>query len=303
MDGTRPLMLGLVGESAAGKTTLTRGVVRVLGRDGVTPLCLDDYHRYSRVDRLARGITAADPAANDLATMADHLATLRTGGRITKPVYDHRNGVVRGPEVVAPTGLVVAYGMLTLTPPAAPELFDLTVYLDPDPALRRAWRLARDVQERGYTPTEVTANAAAHERDAARFVQLQRPLVDLVVRFRPAPGFKGLDAELLLRSGEPTAPDPLCAALAAADLPGLRVEQGTRDEDGRACDRLTMDATLAPGAATRAAELIWAQLPEVEPVPLDAIGQVRGGAAVQLSAPLALAQLLIVARLVRRRRV
>ena len=294
-------MLGLVGESAAGKTTLTRGVVRVLGRDGVTPLCLDDYHRFSRADRVARGITAADPAANDLATMAADIATLRAGGRITKPVYDHRTGLVYGPEVVAPTGLVVAYGMLTLTPPALSELFDLTVYLDPDPVLRRAWRLARDVQERGYTPSEVTANTPAHERDAARYVQLQRPLADMVVRFRPAASFSGLDAELLLRTGADERPDPLCAALGAADLPGLRVERIAHDEDGRSCERITIDAALNPAVAGKAASLIWEQLPKIEPVPLETLGQVRGGAGLRHAAPLALMQLVIVARLAQRR--
>ena len=50
MHGTEPLMLGLVGASAAGKATLVRGVVRLLGQHGVTPLCLDDYHRYARAD-------------------------------------------------------------------------------------------------------------------------------------------------------------------------------------------------------------------------------------------------------------
>lgn len=295
-------MLGLVGESAAGKTTLTRGVVRMLGRDGVTPLCLDDYHRFSRADRLARGLTAADPVANDLATMAAHLAELRAGGRISKPVYDHRSGSLRGPELVAATGLVLAYGMLTLTPPASPALFDLTVYLDPDPALRRAWRLARDVQERGYTPAEVLHSAPAHDRDAARFVQIQRPLADIVVRFRPCrlPS-DDLDAEVVLRTSVSQRDAPLCAALAEATIPGLRVERATTDLDGRACDRIELDATIAPAAAALAAGLIWAHLPTLVPVPLDSIGQVRGSAGMRHAAALALVQLMVVARLAQRR--
>ena len=38
----RSIMLGVVGDSAAGKTTLTRGLVRVLGEDNVTHVCVDD---------------------------------------------------------------------------------------------------------------------------------------------------------------------------------------------------------------------------------------------------------------------
>ena len=44
----RPIILGIVGDSAAGKTTLSRGLVQLLGEDTVTHVCTDDYHRYDR---------------------------------------------------------------------------------------------------------------------------------------------------------------------------------------------------------------------------------------------------------------
>jgi uridine kinase len=44
----RPIILGVVGDSAAGKTTITRGLVRVIGDDNVTHVCTDDYHRFDR---------------------------------------------------------------------------------------------------------------------------------------------------------------------------------------------------------------------------------------------------------------
>ena len=57
----RPIILGVVGDSAAGKTTLTRGLVRVLGEENVTHVCDDDYHRYDRQQRAERGHHAAAP--------------------------------------------------------------------------------------------------------------------------------------------------------------------------------------------------------------------------------------------------
>lgn len=293
-------MLGLVGDSASGKTTLVRGVVRLLGHNGVTPVCLDDYHRYTRAEMAARGLTAADPAANDLDLMAAHLAALRAGGSIRKPVYDHRSGTLRGPETVAATGLVVAYGMLTLTPPATAGLFDLAVFLEPDEALRRAWRLERDVRERGYTPEEVRARHAARERDAARFIAIQRPHAALVVRFRGDPGGDpaATAAELTLRRGP--APDPLAPALdglAAAGLPGLAIARDILDEDGRPADRLTLGPAVGP-AAPAAAALITAGVEGLRPPPLDALGQVRAPAGTHHSPALALTQLLIVRRLI-----
>jgi len=53
----RPIMLGIVGDSAAGKTTITAGLVRALGAERVSVICTDDYHRYDRAQRAERGIT------------------------------------------------------------------------------------------------------------------------------------------------------------------------------------------------------------------------------------------------------
>ncbi|MEO1592819.1 MAG: phosphoribulokinase, partial [Cyanobacteria bacterium J06632_22] len=57
----RPIILGIVGDSAAGKTTLTRGIAQVLGEDQVTAICTDDYHRYNRQQRKEMGISALHP--------------------------------------------------------------------------------------------------------------------------------------------------------------------------------------------------------------------------------------------------
>src|SRR5437667_146500 len=47
----RPIMVGIAGDSASGKTTLTKGLVDALGRYRITAICVDDYHRYDRVER------------------------------------------------------------------------------------------------------------------------------------------------------------------------------------------------------------------------------------------------------------
>ena len=88
----RPILLGVVGDSAAGKTTITRGLVRLLGEEHVTHIAADDYHRYDRKQRAERGITPLDPECNYIDIME---ARPRGGARrpaILKPVYRHRTG-------------------------------------------------------------------------------------------------------------------------------------------------------------------------------------------------------------------
>ena len=78
---TRPVVLGVVGDSAAGKTTLTRGVVRVLGgREHVSYISGDDYHRYGREQRNELGITPLNPAANHLDYQTSFERTRRQAG-------------------------------------------------------------------------------------------------------------------------------------------------------------------------------------------------------------------------------
>jgi len=48
----RPVLLAIAGDSAAGKTTLTEGLVQALG-DRCVSVCVDDYYRYDRQERKA----------------------------------------------------------------------------------------------------------------------------------------------------------------------------------------------------------------------------------------------------------
>ena len=50
-------ILGIVGDSATGKSTMSDGIANILGPDKVTVICTDDYHRYDRKQRAERNIT------------------------------------------------------------------------------------------------------------------------------------------------------------------------------------------------------------------------------------------------------
>jgi phosphoribulokinase len=60
----RPLLVGVVGDSAAGKTTLALGLARMLGEDRATLIAADHYHRYDRSQRALRALTPLHPESN-----------------------------------------------------------------------------------------------------------------------------------------------------------------------------------------------------------------------------------------------
>ena len=57
----RPIMLCVVGDSGAGKGTLSKGCVEILGPERVTDINLDDYHSLDRAARHERQMTAVHP--------------------------------------------------------------------------------------------------------------------------------------------------------------------------------------------------------------------------------------------------
>src|SRR3990170_5522866 len=103
-----PIILGIVGDSASGKTTLSAGVAQILGEAHCTVFCTDDYHSMNRKTRAANGLSALDPRANYVDVLEQHLRLLRNGEPILKPVYDHTHGTLEPPEYVKPKGFVIA---------------------------------------------------------------------------------------------------------------------------------------------------------------------------------------------------
>jgi len=171
---TRPIILGVVGDSAAGKTTITRGLVRILGEGQVTHVGLDDYHRYDRRQRSERAITPLHPDANYMDIMEQHLRHLRAGEPILKPVYQHADGTFGPPTYVEPHGFAVLEGLLGYHTDRLCDLYDVRVYLAPPEALRRKWKVDRDCSRRGYTTDQVLAELDKREADSATFIRPQQ---------------------------------------------------------------------------------------------------------------------------------
>jgi phosphoribulokinase len=110
MPTARPVMLAIAGDSAAGKTTVTRGLVEALGADRCTAVCVDDYHRYDRAERRDLPFTVLHPDCNHVPIMEQHLQLLAMGQPVLKPVYDHRTGHFTRPVLVEPRRFVIVEG-------------------------------------------------------------------------------------------------------------------------------------------------------------------------------------------------
>ena len=206
----RPIILGIVGDSAAGKTTLTRGLAQVFGEENVMAICTDDYHRYDRQQRAEMGISALHPDCNYLDIIEQHLDLLRRGRSILKPIYNHSTGKFDPPEYIEPRKYVIVEGLLGYSTREMRESYDVKVYLAPPESLRASWKIKRDTRKRGYTDEQVLEQLKKREPDSEAYIRPQREWADVVVSFYPPDEESEannllLNVKLILR---PTIPHP-----------------------------------------------------------------------------------------------
>ncbi len=285
----RPILLGVVGDSAAGKTTITRGLVRVLGAENVTHVCTDDYHRYDRAQRAELGITPLHPDCNYIDIIGQHLGHLRKGESILKPVYRHTDGTFGPPVYVTPAKFTVIEGLFGFYAPEMRDAYDVRVYLNPPEALRRQWKVQRDCSRRGYTTSQVLDELDRREPDSEAFIRPQRRWADVEISFLPGEGSgadqEHLDADLILREGLPH-PD-LSPFVGEEGDGGLRWVQ----RDGE--EVLRIPGRMDPDQAAAVEESIWDRMHFASHLRAQRLGEFTVGTELHRSESLAIIQLLI----------
>ncbi len=289
---SRPAILGVVGDSASGKTTITRGLVRVLGEENVSHICIDDYHRYDRQHRAELGITPLNPECNYVDIVAQDLLHLRNGNAVLKPVYRHSDGTFGPPAYVRPGRFTIVEGLLGYHLEQMRAIYDVRVFLNPPEGLRRKWKVARDCSRRGYTTDQVLAELDRREPDAEAFIRPQRHYADLLVSFvepDPEHDISHLDAELTLRAG-----------LAHPDLTAFvkSLDEGLRllERDGETV--LQIPGRIDPDHAAEIEEAIWARMHFATHLRTRRLGEFTIGTELLRSESLALVQLMILYHLV-----
>lgn len=180
---TRPVMLGVAGDSGAGKDYFSTLMIQLFGADNTLVVAGDNYHRWERTVGKWREYTHLNPAANDLQSLVRHTSDLGHWQAVVHPQYDHGSGQFTAPVVVSPRRTIVVQGLHSLYYRDMRERFDVSVFMAPEEQLRRFWKVRRDVQERGQREDHVQAVISSRQSDSERHIQPQRDAADLVIEF------------------------------------------------------------------------------------------------------------------------
>ncbi len=181
----RVVLIGVAGDSGCGKSTFLRRLSDVFGSELMTVICLDDYHSLDRKQRKAQGVTALDPRANNFDLMYEQVKALKEGRAIDKPIYNHETGELDPPERIEPSEIVVIEGLHPFHDERVRSLIDFGVYLDLSNEVKVAWKVQRDMAERGHRYEDVLASIESRRPDFEAYIDPQKQHADVTVEILP----------------------------------------------------------------------------------------------------------------------
>jgi len=173
------MIFAITGDSASGKSTLA-GLLKNNLRDAFLLEC-DRYHRWERDDIHWKSYTHLNPDANFLDKMRQDIVSLKSGEAIKQVEYDHNNGKFTEPLIENSSENIIVCGLHSFY--TEDHLYDLKIFMDPDPQLRIQWKVDRDTIKRNYSEEKVLKQIAERKEDFEKYVLPQRSLADLIVNF------------------------------------------------------------------------------------------------------------------------
>ncbi len=180
-----PIIIGVAGGSASGKTTVSQAILDRVGLDRIVYIPHDlYYHDLSHLPLDQRAQFNFDhPDALDNTLLIDHLDALSAGHPVALPTYDFAT-YARLPQTqtILPHPVILIEGILIFVDPLLRRRMQVKLFVDADPDLRFIRRLSRDVQERGRSLDSVVHQYLTTVRPMhLEFVEPSKRYADLII--------------------------------------------------------------------------------------------------------------------------
>lgn len=190
-------MIGVVGGSGSGKTTVARSIYDMPGMDAAF-LDQDAYYRdlaHLPLEERKR-VNFDHPDAFDTKLLVTHLEALARGDAIEKPSYDYAAYTrAARTERIESRDVVLVDGILLFADARLRALIDIKIYVDVAEDVRFIRRLQRDTQTRGRSMDEVIRQYLATVRPMhLEFVEPSKRYADIII---PEGGFNRIGIEMI----------------------------------------------------------------------------------------------------------
>ena len=184
-DPNKPIVFGVAGGTASGKTTVARAILDAVGASQIAYMPHDAYYRdQPQLSLEERSQLNYDhPNSLESKLLVKQIKQLLNGQAVNVPVYDftqHRRTAET--VLVEPSPIILVDGILIFTKRRLRELMDIKVYVDTDPDVRFIRRLQRDMQERGRSLPSVVAQYLETVRPMhLKFVEPSKRFADVIL--------------------------------------------------------------------------------------------------------------------------
>lgn len=193
------LIVGIAGGSGSGKSTVARRIAGALAAPEVAFIDMDAYYRnFAHLPMEERRRVNWDhPEALDLDLLVAHLAELRAGRPIEKPIYDFVTHTrIARTERIDPALVVVVDGILLFAEERVRCQCDVKVFVDADADIRLIRRIRRDIAERGRPLDEILEQYLSTVQPMhLQFVEPSKRYADVIV---PRGGHNEVAIEMLV---------------------------------------------------------------------------------------------------------
>lgn len=194
----RPLIIGVVGGSGSGKTTVARAILEATD---VEVAFIDQDAYYADLSHLSlderRQVNFDHPDSVDNDLLVSQVEALARGESIDKPTYDfaaHTRATAT--RKIEPAPVVIIDGILLFTEARLRELCDIRIFVDVADDIRFIRRLQRDVAERGRTMDDVIRQYLTTVRPMhLEFVEPSKRYADIII---PEGGHNRIGVEMVI---------------------------------------------------------------------------------------------------------
>jgi len=181
----KPIIIGIAGASASGKSLLASTIVNELGSDQVVVISEDSYYKdHSNIPFDERAIINYDhPDSLDHDLLFQHLQQLQRGESINVPIYNHAKHLrEEETRLIGQHTIIVLEGILLFVEKNLRELMNIRIFMDTALDICLIRRLKRDMQERGRSLDSVLTQYEETVRPMyLQFIEPSKRYADLIV--------------------------------------------------------------------------------------------------------------------------
>ena len=178
---SHPFLLGICGDSGAGKTTISGAIESIFKKRNTTVIRGDDMHKWERGNDNWNNLTHLNPKSNFLHDEISYLKSIKNSETISRRSYDHDTGKFTEEKRFRPGNLVVFEGLHSFYIKQMRDLYDLKIFVNPSEELRRYWKVSRDTKKRGYSKDKVLQQLDKRQKDSEKFIKAQLKYADIIV--------------------------------------------------------------------------------------------------------------------------